>query len=235
MIRFSAVGKAYSGTTVLRDIDVHFPPHRLTAILGPSGSGKSTLLRLAALLEAPDSGSVEVEIDGIQFRSGGSAGPWPLLTCVFQRQFLWPHLTVRQNVETPLLRLSGAERRRRTDIVLERFGLIELATRYPNELSGGEGQRVAIARAVALGARILLLDEVQTFLDLMQQALVVELLRNLVADGVTIVCVTHSLDFARRCATSIVVLDGGRVVEDGSVELLSEPQSAFLRRVTGLA
>lgn len=222
-----SAGRRIGDTWVVADVTCTIDPGIITAILGPSGSGKTTLLRLLSFLDVPDAGTVSLG----DREAGIGSPPWPQVTCVFQRQFLWPHLTLRQNIELPLIGLGQDERVARVDDVIKTFSMQRFVDRYPNEVSGGEGQRCALARAFALRPKFVLLDEAHTFLDLEQQAILNQHLQMLVGTGIGIGIATHSITFARRYASKLLVLEQGKLVEQGGPEILRSPSSRFLQSV----
>ncbi|MEA2677566.1 MAG: hypothetical protein QOJ81_1707 [Chloroflexota bacterium] len=231
------VHKRYGGTEVLRGVT--FGVHRgdVKAILGPSGSGKSTLLRCLALLEPLDAG--EVRLDGrrigVKEGSGGRVTPLPErilarersnIGMVFQRFNLFPHLTALGNVMLGLVEVRGRNKAQAHEIasqMLERVGLEERKGFYPSELSGGQQQRVAIARALVMNPKVMLFDEPTSALDPELVGEVLAVMEELAREGMTMVVVTHEMEFARRAADRVLMMDGGVVVEEGS------PDDIFLR------
>ncbi|MBI4066144.1 ATP-binding cassette domain-containing protein [Candidatus Gottesmanbacteria bacterium] len=203
-------------------------------VMGPSGSGKSTLLRLLSFVEPPDSGVVQLGIEGRKFSSFNKDHPWPQVTCVFQRQFLWPHLTLRQNIALPLRMMAVADMDDRLREVNELFDMSAFIDRFPNEVSGGQAQRAALARALVLRPRLILIDEAHGGLDLEQQEILNRHLVELRATGVGLIVVTHSLEFARRYADQIIVIEHGTITDKGSQGVFDDPNSHFLQRALGL-
>jgi len=225
------VRKSYGAHEVLKGVDLTVRPGEVTAILGPSGSGKSTLLRVLNHLEKVDAGLVRVDGELVGYRIKGhklhELAPREILRqrsqigFVFQNFNLFPHLTVLENVmEAPV----SAQRRRRGEVeaealeLLERVGVGDKAHDYPRRLSGGQQQRVAIARALALRPKVILFDEPTSALDPELVGEVLEVIRQLARDGATLVIVTHEVGFAREVADTVVFMDGGVVVEQGSPE-----------------
>jgi iron(III) transport system ATP-binding protein len=233
-LELSAVDFAYGSRVVLRGLSLEVKPAEVVALLGPSGSGKSTLLRLLLGFEAPRAGAVLIAGD-IVSRDGRVLVPPEerRLAVVFQDLALWPHLTVREHLAFGLeaQRVPRDEQRARISLLLERLGLADAAARYPRELSGGERQRVAIARALVLKPRAVLLDEPLSNLDLRLKRDLLVLFRELFAEEqCSALYVTHELREAAALATRIVVLEEGRVTQDGSLESLrSAPESEFVR------
>jgi len=237
------IRKGYGGLEILHGIDLSLAPKQITAILGPSGGGKSTLLRALSILDAPDSGSVEV--DGVKYsfprkRKNGIQPPWPSLTVVFQQLFLWPHLTIRRNITLPLDKLRAkangvaAEANKEVDALLDLFELSEQADRYPNEVSLGQRQRAAFIRAVVLHPKYLLLDEITSALDVEHVSKILEHLKSLRDQGTGILLVTHLIGFAKSAADQIIFLEKGRVVESGDRSLLTTTKNERLRKFLSL-
>ena len=237
------VRKSYGAHEVLKGVDLTVRPGEVTAILGPSGSGKSTLLRVLNHLEKVDAGLVRVDGELVGYRIKGhklhELAPREILRqrsqigFVFQNFNLFPHLTVLENVmEAPV----SAQRRRRGEVeaealeLLERVGVGDKAHDYPRRLSGGQQQRVAIARALALRPKVILFDEPTSALDPELVGEVLEVIRQLARDGATLVIVTHEVGFAREVADTVVFMDGGVVVEQGSPEaVFDRPANARTR------
>jgi polar amino acid transport system ATP-binding protein len=241
--------KRFGQLHVLRDVGLEVDAGQAVVIIGPSGSGKSTLLRCLIGLETPDSG--EIHIDGQPFirRDAGDRGPLRRtaefrrvqrsMGMVFQQFSLFPHLTVVENIALAPVRVLGlgaeAARARARDL-LGKVGLVEKADVYPEKLSGGQKQRASIARALALEPRIMLFDEVTSALDpeLIHEVLAV--MRQLAADGMTMVVVTHEMGFANKVADRVIFMDQGVIVEEGPpATLFGSPREtrtrAFLDKV----
>jgi ABC-type sulfate/molybdate transport systems ATPase subunit len=234
MLYLLSAEKRYGHVVALRNLTCEIPINRFVVIMGPSGAGKSALLRLLSFVELPDQGTVRLNLDGRIFESSRIERPWPELTCVFQRQFLWPHLTLRKNISLPLRLLRVANAEERVTEVINLFDMSLFIERYPNEVSGGQAQRVALARALVLQPRVILIDEAHSGLDLEQQNVLNRHLLMLRKSEVGLIVVTHSLDFARRYADKVIILDKGQVTENGSRDILHNPNSSFLRRAIGL-
>ncbi len=233
MYALDNVSKFYDRTCVLRDITAEIETDRFVFVLGPSGSGKSTLLRLLSFVEVPERGIVHLELDGHKFDSNKSERPWPQVTTVFQRQFLWPHLTLRDNISLPLRAAGTSDTKRRVHEVIDLFDMSRFVDRFPNEVSGGQAQRAALARALVLDPQVILIDEAHGGLDLKQQKILNDHLIDLRKSGVGLIIVTHSLDFARSYADRIVVVENGAITETGSKSVLDSPTSQFLQRALG--
>ncbi|WP_454723725.1 MULTISPECIES: amino acid ABC transporter ATP-binding protein [Cupriavidus] len=223
--------KDYDGVEILRDISFDVPKGTTTCLLGPSGSGKSTLLRCVNWLEVPGRGTVRVS--GMPMgRTGEGAAARPLsrkelaaargrIGTVFQNFALWPHMTVLGNVMEAPVHVHGrprAEVRGEALALLEAVGLASKADVYPHQLSGGQKQRVAIARALAIRPEVLLFDEPTSALDPEMVGEVLGVMRNLAAQGLTMLVVTHEMGFAREVANAVIFLDGGKLVESGRPE-----------------
>jgi polar amino acid transport system ATP-binding protein len=233
------VVKAFGDNVVLRGVDLAVHEHQVVALIGGSGSGKSTLLRCASLLETVDDGQVlldgeditdpRVDADDVRRRMG----------VVFQAYNLFPHLSVLDNVTLAPTVVHGRSRsdaREEARALLARIGLSDKAGEYPDRLSGGQQQRVAIVRALAVHPRVLLLDEITSALDPELVGEVLAVVREVAAQGMTIVMATHEMGFARQVADTVAFLDGGVLLESGPPEqVLGDPVQArtrqFLARV----
>ncbi|MYX99846.1 ATP-binding cassette domain-containing protein [Streptomyces sp. SID486] len=249
MVDIRSVHKSFGSLDVLRGIDLQVATGEVTVVLGPSGSGKSTLLRTINHLEKVDRG--EISVDGALMgyrRAGDRLYELPerevlrqrtRIGFVFQNFNLFPHLTVLDNVvEAPVsaLKRSRKEVVERAHRLLERVGLGDKADAYPRQLSGGQQQRVAIARALALEPRLLLFDEPTSALDPELVGEVLDVIRDLAAQGTTMIVVTHEIAFAREVADTVVFMADGRIVEQGTPEeVLGAPREertrSFLAKV----
>ena len=233
VLRARDLHKSFGGMDVLKGIDLEIPRGQVVALIGPSGSGKTTVLRCLNGLEVPDSGTVQfdggatVDFDAKPARSAVS-GLREHSAMVFQHYNLFPHRTVLENVIEGPVRVQRRPRKEATAdalALLGRVGLADKAGAYPNELSGGQQQRVGIVRALALKPRLLLFDEPTSALDPELVGEVLETIRELAAEGWTMLLVTHELRFARDVADSVVFMDGGVVVEAGPPsEVLGAPR-----------
>ncbi|MBK0422042.1 amino acid ABC transporter ATP-binding protein [Leucobacter sp. CSA2] len=221
-VSIESVVKRYGEHTVINDVSLSIGEGEVVAIIGPSGAGKSTLLRCVNLLEMPDSGRVTVE--GYRVDTG-SAIPRSALVAlrrnvgmVFQSFNLFPHMTVLRNVSLPQERVLGrstAEANARSLELLERVGLAHKADQFPGRCSGGQQQRIAIARALALDPRVMLFDEPTSALDPEVGLEVLAVMRELADEGMTMVVVTHEMQFARNVSDRVVVMADGAILEEG--------------------
>jgi ABC-type polar amino acid transport system ATPase subunit len=222
---------SYSNKPVLKNIDIHIAPGGITVLIGPSGCGKTTLLRCLALLEPPQTGTIAV--DDETFTYPWPAGkiftpPWPKLTTVFQQLFLWPHLTLRENILLPVRRRNMPNMHEELDALIESFDMRAFIDNYPNEASLGQRQRVALARALMLQPRYLLLDEITSALDVEQIAKILSYLKNLRGKDIGIFIITHLLGFARHAADRVYFMADGTIAESGSSDILRNPQTERL-------
>lgn len=236
MIIAKGISKSYGQTSILRNVDVEVHPGEITVVIGPSGSGKSTMLRALSLLDPPDAGSITIDdrIFGFPSRNGVAlAPPWPSVTVVFQQLFLWPHLTLRQNIELPATENGGLHREDIQELV-EEFELEHFIGRYPNEVSLGQRQRAALVRAIALKPRYLLLDEITSALDIEHVSKVLNCLDRLQKENTGILVITHLIGFARRSADRVVFLENGQVLASGGPSLLVSPENQRLRKFLSL-
>lgn len=238
IIRIRNLGKSYGDHTVLRGIDFDVQPSQVVVVIGPSGSGKSTFLRCCNGLEQPESGSID--ICGTTLVNGGTLIEDRELNrlrtevgMVFQSFNLFPHLSVLHNVTLGPRMLRGASRdeaERKAMALLEKVGLAHKAHAMPGSLSGGQKQRVAIARALAMEPRVMLFDEPTSALDPELVGEVLQVMKVLAAEGMTMVVVTHEMGFAREVADVVVVMDGGGIIEAGPPSVIfSAPTQARTR------
>jgi polar amino acid transport system ATP-binding protein len=239
VLRVTGLRKAYGGNVVLDNLDLIADEHSCTALIGASGSGKSTLLRCIDLLDVVDDGVVALDGEDITDPRINADKVRTRIGIVFQAFNLFPHLRVIDNVTLgprKVRRLARAQAEEEALALLDRVGLRDKAHARPDELSGGQQQRVAIARALANKPRLMLFDEVTSALDPELVGEVLGLIRELKADGMTMLLATHEMGFARDVADKVCFLDGGRVLEEGPPEqVLVDPQEArtrqFLRRI----
>ncbi|MEU5783305.1 amino acid ABC transporter ATP-binding protein [Micromonospora lupini] len=239
LLRCRGLRKEFAGQVVLDQLDLTVDEHRVVALIGASGSGKSTLLRCVNLLEEVDDGTIEVDGEDISDPRVDADRVRRRIGMVFQAYNLFPHLSVLDNITLAPRRVhrrARAEAEAQARDLLDRVGLGAKAHAFPDGLSGGQQQRVAIVRALANSPRLMLLDEVTSALDPELVGEVLTMIRDLKADGMTMVLATHEMGFAREVADEVCFLDAGRVVESGPPEqVLGEPTQArtrqFLRRI----
>ena len=222
----------YPDKPILKNINIKVPVGDVTVLIGPSGCGKTTLLRCLALLEQPQNGDVRVGgdvFDEAAWSSGEILNPpWPKLTAVFQQLFLWPHLTLRENILLPVRRVNKPDMQDALDVLIEAFDMAGFIDNYPNEASLGQRQRVALARAVMLEPHYLLLDEITSALDVEQIAKILSYLKTLRGKNIGIFIITHLLGFARHAADQVVFMANGEIAESGSADILRNPQTERL-------
>jgi cystine transport system ATP-binding protein len=231
MIQLTGLRKQFDDLEVLRGIDLAVDSGNTVVIIGPSGSGKSTLLRCINLLDAPTSGTIELGSQRVEFESGTRLKKDVIISfrkqtgMVFQGYNLFPHMTAIDNVmegQVTVLRRSKVEAREKALGLLEKVGLRERADSYPHQLSGGQQQRVAIARAMAMGPKVLLFDEPTSALDPELVGDVLKVMKELANEGMTMVVVTHEMNFARDVADNVVFIDEGVIAEQGPPEQIFE-------------
>ena len=227
----------------LDDVSVNIERGDVMVVIGPSGSGKSTLLRSLNLLEVPTAG--EIDFDGVDItkkKVKNEAGKWVKLDLdkhrqkmgmVFQHFNLFPHMTVKKNITLAPVKLglkSQPDADAQAMALLERIGLADKVDEYPAMLSGGQKQRIAIVRALAMAPKVMLFDEPTSALDPEMVGEVLDLMRDLAHDGMTMVVVTHEMGFAREVADRVVFMSGGTIIEEGSpADLFDYPQSERLQ------
>ena len=238
MIVIENLHKAFGEVEVLKGVNLHIKPQEVVALIGPSGSGKSTLLRCMNYLEEPTSGKVtvagtpldgEANINKVREEVG----------MVFQRFNLFPHMTVLENIMLAPLKVkkvSKADAEKKARELLDRVGLADKAESFPSQLSGGQQQRVAIARALAMEPKVMLFDEPTSALDPEMVGEVLDVMRSLAKDGMTMAIVTHEMGFAREVADRVLFIDGGGILEQGTpAEIFEHPQQertkSFLSKV----
>jgi arginine/lysine/histidine transport system ATP-binding protein len=225
VIRLKNISKSLGGNLILPRINIEVPNGQVLAILGPSGGGKSTMLRCMNLLEIPETGSVELDGENlVGLKPAQLAAMRARIGMVFQSFNLFPHFTALENVSLALrfaLDIEKDEAAVRAEEALVRVGLSHKIAAYPRHLSGGQQQRVAIARAMAMRPRLMLFDEPTSALDAEMVAEVLQVMRDLVAGGMTMVVVSHEIGFVKNAADRIIFLAEGKIVED-------RPARAFL-------
>lgn len=237
MIVVKGLKKNYNGLDVLKGIDLTINKGDVVCLVGPSGCGKSTFLRCLTRLEEPDGGTVM--LDGKEITERDIDATRAQMGMVFQHFNLFPHLTVKKNITLAPVRLgrmSQAAADKQAMELLERIGLADKADVYPNMLSGGQKQRIAIVRALAMNPEVLLFDEPTSALDPEMVGEVLELMKELARDGMTMVVVTHEMGFAREVANRVIFIDEGVIkVDKPPQEFFKDPDNprlkAFLSKV----
>ena len=238
MIEIKGLRKAFGADEVLKGIDLSIAEKEVVVIIGPSGSGKSTLLRCMNHLEEPTAG--EVVVDGITLSSEANINKVrEEVGMVFQRFNLFPHMTVLENIMLAPMKVKHVEKgeaEKTARELLARVGLAEKADAYPDNLSGGQQQRVAIARALAMRPKVMLFDEPTSALDPEMVGEVLDVMRALAREGMTMVIVTHEMGFAREVGDRLLFVDEGRIIESGAPrEVFENPQEertrSFLSKV----
>jgi glutamate transport system ATP-binding protein len=218
LVELDQVTKSFGDNVVLKDVDLTVERGSAIVIAGPSGSGKSTMLRCVNGLEPVDSGEVRFEGTPVDYSGKALSRLRADIGMVFQQFNLFPHMTVLDNVVLGPVKGKGTSReeaRERARRLLERVGIPEKADEYPADLSGGQQQRVAIARALAMEPKLMLFDEPTSALDPEMIREVLDVMRQLARDGMTMIVVTHEMGFAREVCDRIVFIDAGQIVEEG--------------------
>ena len=232
MIDIENLKKSFGDVEVLKGITLDIKEKEVVVIIGPSGSGKSTLLRCMNYLEEPTSGKVSV--DGIVLDGEANINKVrEEVGMVFQRFNLFPHMTVLQNIMLAPIKVRHVSKQEAEDTarkLLARVGLADKADSYPNQLSGGQQQRVAIARALAMKPKVMLFDEPTSALDPEMVGEVLDVMRKLAEEGMTMVIVTHEMGFAREVGDRLLFVDDGRIIEQGDPkEVFEHPQEERTR------
>ncbi|GAA0077196.1 amino acid ABC transporter ATP-binding protein [Clostridium sp. CTA-5] len=221
MIHVKDLHKSFGKNKVLTGIDDHIKKGEVVVVIGPSGSGKSTFLRCLNLLEEPTSGTIEFEGKNITSRDVNINKMREKMGMVFQQFNLFPHKTVLQNINLAPVKVKGLSNKEATEKsmeLLDKVGLKDKANAYPSSLSGGQKQRIAIARALAMEPDVMLFDEPTSALDPEMVGEVLNVMKNLAKEGMTMVVVTHEMGFAREVGDRIVFMDGGNIIEEGTPE-----------------
>jgi polar amino acid transport system ATP-binding protein len=246
MVKLQGISKRFGNLEVLKGVDLDVAKGEVVCILGPSGSGKSTFLRCVNLLEPPEEGEIFIEGQDICKGPGSGSGEqsWELdfvrqrVGIVFQQFNLFPHKTALQNVTLAQERVLGRskeEARAKATELLKRVGLSDQVNQYPETLSGGQQQRVAIARALAMDPQVMLFDEVTSALDPELVKEVLDTMRELAEEGMTMMVVTHEIGFAREVADRVVFMDEGVIVEQGPpAQVIDNPREERTKKFLGL-
>jgi len=240
MLRLEDVHKSFGELHVLRGIDLEVDRGQVVCVIGPSGSGKSTLLRTINLLEVPKEGRILLEGKEITRLDAAEARDFVRrrVGIVFQQFNLFPHRNALDNVALAPEKVLGIDRqqaREKAGALLERVNLADKAAEYPERLSGGQQQRVAIARALAMDPHVMLFDEVTSALDPELIKEVLDVMRELAGEGMTMVVVTHEMGFAREVGNQVVFIDDGVIVEQGKPsDVLDDPREERTKRFLGL-
>jgi polar amino acid transport system ATP-binding protein len=242
MLQLQGVHKRFGALHVLRGIDMEVGRGSVVCVIGPSGSGKSTLLRCINLLEPPDEGRILLEGKAIAGGNKDERGDIDYVRrrvgIVFQQFNLFPHKSAIDNVslaQEKVLGRKSADAEAKAQALLTRVGLAEKMDEYPERLSGGQQQRVAIARALAMDPHVMLFDEVTSALDPELVKEVLDVMRELAAEGMTMIVVTHEMGFAREVCERVVFMDAGVIVEEGGPDqMLDSPREERTKRFLGL-
>lgn len=235
LIQTAGLQKHFKGGKIkaLDGVDAEIRRGKVVVIIGPSGSGKSTFLRCLNLLEHPTGGSIIVDGADITDPKADINKYRQKMGMVFQHFNLFPHMTILRNMTLApqkLLKKSKEEAEKKAMELLERVGLADRAGAYPSQLSGGQKQRIAIVRALCMEPEVMLFDEPTSALDPEMVGEVLEVMKNLAREGMTMVCVTHEMGFAKEVANHVIFMDEGKIVEEGSPsEIFDNPKSERLR------
>lgn len=233
MIKVCNLKKEFKDNKVLQGITTEIRRGEVVVIIGPSGCGKSTFLRCLNLLEQPTEG--EIFLDGTELTASGTDinKERQKMMMVFQHFNLFPHMTILDNISIGPIRLlkkSPEETKKKAEELLRRTGLWDKAEAYPNQLSGGQKQRVAICRALAMDPEVILFDEPTSALDPEMVGEVLDVMKELATSGITMICVTHEMGFAREVASRVLFMDGGVIAEDGTPEeVFDHPKNERLK------
>ena len=244
ILEIKSLSKSFGEINVLKDISLTVEKGQVVSIIGPSGSGKSTLLRCATMLEKADGG--RISYDGLDMVKDGRYADKAKLKeikkkygLVFQNFNLFPHMTILKNITASpisVLKVSKAKAEKEAMELLEKMGLADKADAYPSQLSGGQQQRVSIARALIMHPEVLFFDEPTSALDPELTAEILKVLKELASEKMTMVIVTHEIDFARSVSSHVVFMDGGLIIEQGKPEdVIDKPSNdrtrAFLKKL----
>lgn len=239
MISIKDLHKSFGDLDVLKGIDLHVDKGEIIAIIGPSGSGKSTILRCMNLLEEPTKGEIIFEGQNIADKKVNIDKVRQKIGMVFQNFYLFPHMTVQDNITlapTKVKKISKEEAIKKSKYLLQRVGLTDKKDAYPAQLSGGQKQRIAIARALAMEPDMMLFDEPTSALDPEMVKEVLDVIKELANEGMTMAIVTHEMGFAKEVADRVIFVDEGKIVEDDIPDKVfnsptNERTKAFLAKV----
>ncbi|BES72741.1 amino acid ABC transporter ATP-binding protein [Marinobacter nanhaiticus D15-8W] len=242
IVRMQRLNKYFGDHHVLKDIDLSVDAGEVVVVIGASGSGKSTLIRCVNGLEEYESGELSVDNQKLEPKGGNQKALTEIrkeVGMVFQQFNLFPHLTVKENVMLAPRKVKSTDKAEAANIamkLLDRVGIANQAEKYPSQLSGGQQQRVAIARALAMEPRLMLFDEPTSALDPEMIGEVLDVMRELAKEGMTMMVVTHEMGFAREVADRVIYIHGGQIVEEGKpADVFDNPQNertqSFLSRV----
>ena len=223
MLKAENLIKSFGNRLILDGVSATVRPGEITALIGPSGSGKTTLLRALAGIEQADSGTVTLD-------SAPLNHPWPRLTVVFQELFLWPHLTLEENILLPARNVGYINVDEAFADVVQLLNMESFINNYPSEASLGQRQRAAIARAIMLKPQYILMDEITSALDIEQVHNILSLLPMLKERGIGILLITHHISFARKATDQVLFLADGKIAEHGPAAILDAPQSPRLQQ-----
>ncbi|MEK7497167.1 MAG: ATP-binding cassette domain-containing protein [Patescibacteria group bacterium] len=235
MLLAKDITKKIDGREILKGVSLSLEGGEIISVIGPSGSGKTTLLRAISLIDSPNSGFLAIGENNYRFpiqQTENLKLPYPNLTVVFQQLFIWPHLTIRENISLPL---RGKIDTKYFDEVVGLFQMDPFLDRYPNEVSIGQRQRAAFARALLLKPKYLLLDEVTSALDIEQSYLILSHLKRIAEKGVGIIFVSHVLHFASKISDKVIFLDEGKIVEEGTSDILTNPKTERLKKFISIS
>lgn len=233
MISIRNLHKSFKDTDVLKGIDIDIKRGEVIAIIGPSGCGKSTFLRCINHLEEPTGGEILINGININDKKTDINKQRQKMMMVFQNFNLFPHMSILENLTIAPIKLKNktkAEAEEKAKELLSRVGLTEKINAYPNQLSGGQKQRVAICRALAMEPEAILFDEPTSALDPEMVGEVLDVMKNLAGSGITMICVTHEMGFAREVASRVIFIDEGRIAECGTpAEIFGNPKNRRLK------
>lgn len=232
-MRCISLSKSYNGIPIINDVSFEMGKGQIHVLMGPNGSGKSTFLRNLTLIELPDKGEIEINGNTYKFPQNQTSDIkiWPSVTMVFQHMFLWPHLTVKDNILIPLKKKFPLLHNAKLEETINFFELKSFIDRFPNEISGGQKQKVAVARAYALEPDYILLDEVTSSLDIPHTYNMINTIREISKKGTGVLLVTHSPEVAINCGEHFWIMENGTIREQGDKGIFSNPLSNFLKMI----